>query len=160
SEAYHRVSYFQRTIIVACASAADMVVNFPLWICAKCIAAGIALPRPRNIYKGSGTLWFAMGPLTIVEDRATAISLDVIGDRLLPAHAHAVSACVSGGVAGLTVGCQFEGIITRAHSTGQTVLQTAIGTYYGGGVSAILFPSGAMMIAAREVSYFTHHALH
>lgn len=151
AEAYHRVTHTQRALIVAGASAADMVVNFPLWICAKCISAGIPLPYLRNIYKGSGSLWFAMGPLTIVEDRTTALSLDTIGHRLSPGTSHAVSACISGGVAGLAVGCQIEGIITRAHSTGETVLQTVRCTYARGGLASILLPYGAMMIAAREV---------
>lgn len=150
-EAYHRVSITQRTLIVAGASAADMLVNFPLWICAKCVSAGIPLPSLRNLYKGSGSLYFAMGPLTIVEDRTTAVALDTIGDRLSVDLRHAASACISGGIAALTVGCQIEGIITRSHATGETVLQTAVSTHARGGFASIFVPYGAMMIAAREV---------
>ena len=151
AEAYGRVSLTQRTLIVAGASAADMVVNFPLWICAKCVSAGIPLPGLRNIYKGSGSLYCAMGPLTIVEDRTTAVALDGIGDRVSPEMAHCASACISCGVAGLAVGCQIEGCITRAHATGETVLQATRSTYARGGLSALLFPYGALMIMAREV---------
>lgn len=153
SEAYDRISGAQRVGVVAAACAADMLVNFPLWICAKRISAGLSLPPAREIYKGSGSLYLAMGPMTIVEDGSTALALPVLGGRLEPAAAHAASACFAGGVGALAVGCQVEGVITRAHATGETVLAAARSTHAARGWGALLMPHGAAMIACREVPY-------
>ena len=53
----NRLSPEARAVNVAAASGADMVVNFPLWIAAKRLSAGLPLPRLGEIYKGSGALY-------------------------------------------------------------------------------------------------------
>ncbi len=155
AEAYDRVSGSQRAAIVAAAAAADMVINFPLWIAAKRISASLPLPSLSfsELYKGSGSLYVAMGPMMVVEDRATAVALGALDGRIGPEAAHAASACFAGVVGGLCIGAQVEGTIVRAHSTSQTVLQAARSTFASGGLLSLLAPYGALMIACREMPY-------
>ena len=100
-----------------------MAINYPLWICAKRVSAGISLPRLRELYKGSGSLLLAMGPMIIAQDSSLAVLLRCFDGYLEPTAAHATSACISGAVGALVVGAQVEGVITRAHATQETVLQ-------------------------------------
>ena len=151
--AYDRLTACERACLVAIASGADMLLNFPLWIAAKRISAGLPLPTRAELYKGSSSLWLAMGPMTVVEDGSTALVMRTIGERLDPEPAHAASASASGAIAALFVGSQVEGVITRAHSTKASVAHTAISTLRAGGVSSLIFPSGMLMCAAREVPY-------
>lgn len=151
--AHAAVSPSERAAIIAGACSADMAVNFPPWIVAKRASAGLGLPSLSELYKGSGSLLFAMGPMYMVADASTAATLDLIGDRLPPTPALCVSACVSGGVGALGVGCQIEGLITRAHATGHTVWETLLATRAALGISGVLVPYGALMIAAREIPY-------
>ena len=68
----------ERASVVAIASAADMLCNFPLWIVAKRVSAGVGLPPLAELYKGSGSLYLAMGPMVMVQDRSTAFVLDCL----------------------------------------------------------------------------------
>ena len=104
-----------RAVNVAAASGADMVVNFPLWIAAKRLSAGLPLPRLGEIYKGSGALYLAFFPMMVVEDWATGVVDRTLGGRLGDESRHLVSACASGPAAAVLVGSQVEGLITRAH---------------------------------------------
>eukprot|EP00965_Chrysotila_dentata_P205290 6182869-Pleurochrysis_carterae.AAC.6 len=96
----------KRAAVVAAACGADMVINFPLWISAKRIAAGLPLPRAAEVYKGSGTLYFAMGPMTIVEDGATSIASRCLSDKLSSPATLLVSSCLAGGAGALVIGAQ------------------------------------------------------
>jgi hypothetical protein len=89
-----------------------------------------------------------MGPMVMVQDASTAATLGVLESSLPPAPALCASACVSGAVGALSVGCQIEGLITRAHATGQTVGQTLFATRAAHGVAGLVLPYGALMIAA------------
>jgi len=98
----------RRAVIVAAASASDMVVNFPLWIVAKRVSAGLPLPPRGELYKGSGTLYLAMGPMTVVADGSTTLFERALLD-LGGFSQRAALACASmaSGVAGaLLVGAQ------------------------------------------------------
>ena len=148
-----RVSVAERAGIIMTGLSADMVVNYPLWISAKRIAAGLTLPPVGEIYKGSGSLLLAMGPMIIVQDATTAVMLRFFDGKLDPTIAHASSACISGGVGALAIGAQIEAVITRAHASNETIVQSARNTFRAGGAFAIVAPYGAMMIAAREVPY-------
>ena len=94
-----------------------------------------------------------MGPMVLIQDKSTAMSLSVVERWLPPEPALCASACISGAVGALAVGCQIEGLITRAHGTGQTVTQTLWATRAAGGWLSVLVPYGALAIAAREVPY-------
>lgn len=109
----------ERAAVVAGASAADMICNFPLWIVAKRLSAGVGLPNVSELYKGSGSLYFAMGPMVVVQDGSTALALDKFNQAGVgPQAALCASAMLSGAVGALAVGAQVEGCITRAHATG------------------------------------------
>ena len=114
----NRLSPEARAVNVAAASGADMVVNFPLWIAAKRLSAGLPLPRLGEIYKGSGALYLAFFPMMVVEDWATGVVDRTLGGRLGDESRHLVSACASGPAAAVLVGSQVEGLITRAHGVG------------------------------------------
>ena len=82
------------------------VVNFPLWIAAKRISAGLPLPAMHEVYKGSGSLYLAMGPMTIVEDGSTSLVARSLRDSLNPTLALLVSASASGAAGAMAVGSQ------------------------------------------------------
>jgi hypothetical protein len=153
SDAHARISQAERAVVIATASAADMLVNFPLWIVAKRASAGVGFPPLNEMYKGATSLYVAMGPMVIVQDASGALMRRPLDRTLDPTTALAVSAAVSGAVGALTVGSQIEGVITRAHATGQTVLGAARSTYASGGLLALAVPHGALAIAGREVPW-------
>lgn len=130
-----------------------MLVNFPLWIVAKRMSAGVGMPPLRELYKGSGSLYVAMGPMVVVQDGSTSVALRALEGKLEPTAAFAASACASGAVGALVIGSQIEGLITRAHATGATIVQTASATHATGGAMALALPHGAVMTAAREIPY-------
>lgn len=148
-----RVSVVERAAIILTGLSADMVVNYPLWITAKRISAGLTLPPTADIYKGSGSLLLAMGPMIVVQDATTAVVLRCLDGWLQPTAALAASACSSGAIGALTVGAQIEALITRAHATKASIGQTAANVYRMGGLRALLVPHGMTMIAARETPY-------
>ena len=119
----------------------------------KRASAGLGMPSLRELYKGSGSLLVASGPMVVVQDTSTAATVSVLDRWLPPTQALCASACISGGVGALVIGCQIEGIITRAHSTGRTVTQTVVETRASQGVAGLVMPYGAWMIAGREVPY-------
>ena len=144
----------ERAAVVAGASAADMICNFPLWIVAKRLSAGVGLPNVSELYKGSGSLYFAMGPMVVVQDGSTALALDKFNQAGVgPQAALCASAMLSGAVGALAVGAQVEGCITRAHATGETVLGAAQSTWRAGGAVALVVPHGACMVVGREIPY-------
>ena len=153
-EARDTLNAAERAAVVAGASAADMVCNFPLWIVAKRLSAGVGLPSVSELYKGSGWLYLAMGPMVVVQDGSTALALEQLnGADVNPQAALCASAMLSGAVGALAVGAQVEGCITRAHATGQTVLGAAQSTWRAGGAVALLVPHGACMLVGREIPY-------
>ena len=89
--------------------------------------------------------------MVLVQDKSTAATLSVVEQWLPPTPALCASACVSGAVGALAVGCQIEGLITRAHGTGHTVTQSFWATHAAYGWQGILVPHGAMAIAAVRV---------
>ena len=148
-----RVSIVERAGIILAGLSIDMAINYPMWISAKRVSAGLTMPRLGEVYKGSGSLMFAMGPMIVVQDATTAVVLRFLDGKLDPTAAQAASACVAGAVGALTVGAQIEAIITRSHAIQQTITQTAWTTFRASGIVALVAPFGAMMIAAREVPY-------
>jgi len=142
-----------RAAVVAGASAADMLVNFPLWIVAKRVSAGLKLPAMSELYKGSSALYLAMGPMTVIEDGSTSVVIRGLGDYLSPTVALATAASVSGATGALAAGAQAESIIMRAHATQQRVWPTAVAMQAAGGWRSVLAPHGMAMIVAREVPY-------
>jgi len=149
----NRLSPEARAVNVAAASGADMVVNFPLWIAAKRLSAGLPLPRLGEIYKGSGALYLAFFPMMVVEDWATGVVDRTLGGRLGDESRHLVSACASGPAAAVLVGSQVEGLITRAHGVGQSLGRSLMATAAAEGWVSLLVPHGMLMVAAREVPY-------
>lgn len=153
-DAHSRISVVDRVAVVGAACAADMIINFPLWITAKRVSAGLSLPGLPELYKGSGSLFLAMGPMLTIADKSTAISLGLLEDRVGNVDArHAIASCVSGAVGALCVGGQIEGHIARAHATGHTVWQTVCIAYRTGGPALLALPHGTLMVAAREFPY-------
>jgi hypothetical protein len=153
ADARNRISPAERAALVTAALSSDMLMNYPLWITAKRVSAGLSVPPLRELYKGSGSLMFAMGPMLVVQDGSTAVMLRALEGRLDPTAAYAASACFSGAVGALTVGAQIEAVIVRAHATKRTIGQTVAGTYSQRGALGLVAPHGALMIAAREVPY-------
>lgn len=153
-DAHSRVTPLTRLFVIVSACSADIIVNYPLWIYAKRIMAGLSRPRLGEIYKGAGSLLFSCGPMMTLQDHSTHFILQRLGDDKKAQNSHFFSACVSGAVGGLFVGAQVESVITRAHAQRETVWRTFQSTYAKkGGLAALALPYGALMVAAREVPY-------
>ena len=154
SSAHERVTPAERVGIVTSGCCADMLVNYPLWIVAKRVSAGLGPPAIHELYKGSTSLLVAFGPMILVQDSSTAFMLRRFEGCLeSPTLAHASSAAIAGAVGALTVGSQIEGVITRAHATKQTVLQATRSIYETRGLAALLAPYGMTAMVGREVPY-------
>jgi hypothetical protein len=150
--AHHRVSALTRSAVVFTSILADIIVNYPLWIYAKRVMAGLSAPAVRHLYKGGGSLLLSNGPMVVLQDGTTGAILKGSGAPPTPSQ-HALAACASGALGGLCVGAQVESIITRAHATRAPVWRTALSVLAAGGPRALLAPRGALMVAAREVPY-------
>ena len=158
AEAHTRVSPVSRMLLLFSACSLDIAINYPLWIYAKRVMAGLPRVRIREIYKGAGSLLLSCGPMTTLQDLTCFLILQRTGDgptstQAVSQTAHAMSACVSGAIGGLCVGAQIESIITRAHAMRESVWCTTKKTYSLGGFKALAFPYGGLMMAAREVPY-------
>ena len=108
-----------RSAHVAVAAGADTVINYPLWIVAKRMGAGLpAFPPLRRLYSGGGALWVSMAPTTVIEDGVTT------GLRRF-AESELLCAAASGVAAALLCTSQIEHVITAAHARGDGVAATA-----------------------------------
>lgn len=124
----------------AAAAAADMLLNYPLWILAKRISANLPPPRTiQTLYKGSTHLYLSTGPTTVVEESVTRR----LGGGAGPAMA-------SGLAAAGCVGAQTEALVTRAHATGASVPDAAREAFRA---RRLMLPPGLLMVAAREIPY-------
>ena len=76
---------FFRSFSVACGITADIILNYPLWVGAKRKSVGLSLfaPTIRQTYKGGLTLFFSLGPTTVIEDFVTNILHKVRKNSLL-----------------------------------------------------------------------------
>ena len=70
-----------RAASVGAAMAADILINYPLWIVAKRLGAGLsALPPLHRLYAGGGALWVSIAPTTIIEDGVSTVLKPRCGD--------------------------------------------------------------------------------
>ena len=70
-----------RAASVGAAMACDIVINYPLWIVAKRLGAGLsALPPLHRLYAGGGALWVSIAPTTIIEDGVSTVLKPRCGD--------------------------------------------------------------------------------
>lgn len=155
AEAHERLSSAERGGLVLVGCCADMVINYPVWILAKRWSAGLGSPKGfGEYYKGATSLLFSYGPMMLVEDHTTGLmvrSLDgVTGSQTA---AHFAAACFSGAVGAVTIGAQIEGVITRAHATGETVFEAAKSMVAARGIASIAAPYGALAMAGREIPF-------
>lgn len=153
ASARERVSAVERAGTITAGLAADIMINYPLWIIAKRTSAGLTFPPLGELYKGGGGLLCSQGPMIVTQDASTAMCLRFTDGRLSPDASLCASSCFSGAVGALLVGAQMEAVITRAHSTHVSVVQAARNAYGAGGVLALLAPYGALMMACREVPF-------
>ena len=63
----------RHTSTVGFAMSCDIALNYPLWVAAKRLSVGLdAFPSTiRSVYRGGLSLWFSLGPTTMVEDFVT-----------------------------------------------------------------------------------------
>ena len=165
----------ERAFNVGAAMGADIVINYPLWIVAKRVGAGLpALPPLHRLYAGGGALWVSIAPTTIIEDGVSTVLKPRCGDlaasaasgamqcaNQFTAPSHAIDASLdslvdfhTGAIAGVCVTSQVERCITAAHaSRGLSVRETAVAIYQRGGVAGLLLPPGMAATACREVPF-------
>ena len=86
----------ERAASVGAAMGADIVINYPLWIVAKRVGAGLsALPPLHRLYAGGGALWVSIAPTTIIEDGVSTLLKPRCGDL--------AASAASGAIAGICV---------------------------------------------------------
>jgi hypothetical protein len=135
-----------RAASVGAAMAADILVNYPLWIVAKRVGAGLsALPPLRRLYAGGGALWVSIAPTTIIEDGVSTVLKPRCGDL--------AASAASGAIAGVCITSQVERCITASHARNLSVQDTAVAIYRRGGVAGLLLPPGMLATACREVPF-------
>jgi len=138
----------RRAGTVGAAIGADVVINYPLWIVAKRMGAGLpALPPLRRLYAGGGALWMSIAPTTVIEDGVTTSLKRVVDapDVLL--------AAASGVAAAVCVTSQVERVITCAHARGLSVAETIPAILRERGVASLFFPPGVVAMAGREAPF-------
>lgn len=138
-----------RAACVGASMGADIAINYPMWIVAKRVGAGLspAVPPLSRLYVGGGALWLSLGPTTVIEDGATSALQALAPGRDL------LSAAFSGVVAGLCVTSQVEHVITAAHARGAGILGTARSCLKERGAFFLLFPPGMVATACREIPF-------
>ena len=135
-----------RAASVGAAMAADILINYPLWIVAKRLGAGLsALPPLHRLYAGGGALWVSIAPTTIIEDGVSTVLKPRCGDL--------AASAASGAIAGVCVTSQVERCITASHARNLSVSESAMAIYKRGGVAGLIFPPGMAATACREVPF-------
>ena len=135
-----------RAASVGAAMAADILINYPLWIVAKRLGAGLsALPPLHRLYAGGGALWVSIAPTTIIEDGVSTVLKPRCGDL--------AASAASGAIAGVCVTSQVERCITASHARNLSVRETAVAIYRRGGVAGLALPPGMLATACREVPF-------
>ena len=135
-----------RAASVGAAMACDIVINYPLWIVAKRVGAGLtAFPPLRRLYAGGGALWVSIAPTTIIEDGVSTVLKPRCGDL--------AASAASGAIAGVCVTSQVERCITASHARNLSVSESAMAIYKRGGVAGLIFPPGMAATACREVPF-------
>merc|ERR1712232_958838 len=96
----------------------DIAINYPMWIVAKRMGVGIpALPPTLpEMYKGGGSLWFSLGPTTMIEDVSKRAVEDHLLPSTLPIPRELASSVAAGAFAAATFCAQVEHAITAAHT--------------------------------------------
>ena len=137
----------ERACSVGAAMGMDILVNYPLWIVAKRVGAGLsALPRLHRLYAGGGALWVSIAPTTIIEDGVSTV--------LKPRYGDLAASATSGAIAGLCVTSQVERCITAAHASKRlSVRETVVAIYQRNGVAGLISPPGMAATACREVPF-------
>ena len=134
-----------RAASVGAAMACDIVINYPLWIVAKRVGAGLsALPPLHRLYAGGGALWVSIAPTTILEDGVSTVLKPRCGDL--------AASAASGAIAGVCVTSQVEQCITASHARNLSVRETAVAIYRRG-VAGLILPPGMLATACREVPF-------
>jgi len=134
-----------RAATVGAAMAADILINYPLWIVAKRVGAGLsALPPLHRLYAGGGALWVSIAPTTIIEDGVSTVLKPRCGDL--------AASAASGAIAGVCVTSQVERCITASHARNLSVRETAVAIYRRG-VAGLILPPGMLATACREVPF-------
>ena len=136
----------ERAASVGAAMGADIVINYPLWIVAKRVGAGLsALPPLHRLYAGGGALWVSIAPTTIIEDGVSTVLKPRCGDL--------AASAASGAIAGVCVTSQVERCITASHARDRGVGETVAALYRRGGVVGLALPPGMLATACREVPF-------
>eukprot|EP00746_Dinoflagellata_sp_MGD_P034073 gnl/MRDRNA2_/MRDRNA2_181332_c0_seq1.p1 gnl/MRDRNA2_/MRDRNA2_181332_c0~~gnl/MRDRNA2_/MRDRNA2_181332_c0_seq1.p1 ORF type:complete len:318 (-),score=44.02 gnl/MRDRNA2_/MRDRNA2_181332_c0_seq1:30-932(-) len=146
----------KRGVLVGLGSGADIIVNYPLWITAKRLGAGLGWPSLREIYKGGGLLWASQFPTVAAEDLGSRALVpfvqQVCGTSLSSDAEHAIAAGAAGALAGVAVASPTENVVTRAHKTGQSTSLAALEVMRGG-LKGTLLPRGVAAMVGREIPF-------
>lgn len=145
-----------QTAMVGIATAADLALNYPLWIVAKRVAAGLAMPRGRELYKGAGVVWLAYFPTVALDEqfsRSLIAGVTAVAPRLGHEGKELAACAAAGAISGLVVAAPVENIVTRAHYTNTSVPKALLNSLRVRGVVNTLCPFGQAMMVGREVPF-------
>mmetsp|Transcript_33019 Transcript_33019/g.77179 ORF Transcript_33019/g.77179 Transcript_33019/m.77179 type:complete len:321 (+) Transcript_33019:187-1149(+) len=145
-----------QVMLVALATGCDQTINYPMWILAKRIGAGLGWPRVGDLYKGCAALYLTYFPTVAVEDASTRVLTDSL-TRLAPSlgdQGREVLAAACGGVAaGVLVANPTENIVVKAHARDTGVADACRYIWQKGGLRGMLCPYGSTAMMLREAPF-------
>mmetsp|Transcript_58287 Transcript_58287/g.161153 ORF Transcript_58287/g.161153 Transcript_58287/m.161153 type:complete len:311 (-) Transcript_58287:468-1400(-) len=145
-----------KTAMVGLACAADLAVNYPLWVVAKRLGAGLSMPRGREFYKGAFCVWLSYFP-TVACDEAIGSRFAATVGAVMPGLGsegrELAAAATAGALSGLLVAAPTENLVTRAHSSGASVAQAFRNVLRTDGIRRMAMPFGMTAMMGREVPF-------
>eukprot|EP00929_Paragymnodinium_shiwhaense_P074454 TRINITY_DN38110_c0_g1_i1.p1 TRINITY_DN38110_c0_g1~~TRINITY_DN38110_c0_g1_i1.p1 ORF type:complete len:288 (+),score=32.40 TRINITY_DN38110_c0_g1_i1:178-1041(+) len=147
----------KRGALLGLSAGVDIAVNYPPWIIAKRVGAGLGMPALNDLYKGGGLLWVSLGPTYVCEDLGSRIFPPAVrvacGHALSDDGEEAVAAALAGAFTGVAVSSPIENVLTRAHKHGSSTMCAARDVICQGGLVGTFFPRGAVAMAGREIPF-------
>mmetsp|Transcript_24456 Transcript_24456/g.44874 ORF Transcript_24456/g.44874 Transcript_24456/m.44874 type:complete len:312 (-) Transcript_24456:87-1022(-) len=149
-------SGFTQVMLVALATGCDQILNYPMLILSKRLAAGIGCPRLADLYKGCAAIYCTYCPTVAVEDQCTRLFSNVIcriTTSLGEDGREVLSAACGGAAAGVLVANPTESIVVKAHARNCGVMDACRTVWRQGGARGLLCPHGSLAMMSREAPF-------
>lgn len=135
-----------------------MIINYPLWIVAKRVGAGLGWPTSiRYYYRGSGLMWSGFFPTIAMEEfcsRRLQNALPVtLQTRLGHDGTEMVASVCAGTIAGICIAAPIEYQITQGHVRRQRIYQAIMHSVKRVGLLGCIAPYGQVAMACREIPF-------
>mmetsp|Transcript_2180 Transcript_2180/g.5545 ORF Transcript_2180/g.5545 Transcript_2180/m.5545 type:complete len:329 (+) Transcript_2180:86-1072(+) len=149
-------SGFTQVMLVAMATGCDQILNYPMLILSKRLAAGLGCPRFADLYKGCAAIYCTYMPTVAVEDQCTRLfssAICRITTCLSEDFREVLSAACGGAAAGVLVANPTESIVIKAHARNTGVMDACRAVWRQGGARGLLCPHGSIAMMSREAPF-------